>query len=88
MRGSKSPIEPLCAVLKKLAHRTTTKSIEELKGVLLVAWGLIPEAIIDELCEGFKARLELYLAKGGGSVSNDLWQFPERGAMKTFLEDT
>jgi hypothetical protein len=72
---------------QNLVRRTTPKSIEELKSLLLVTWGLIPQATVDKWCEAFKACLELWLARGEGFILNGLWQISERGAMKTFLED-
>jgi transposase len=81
-----SPIELLWAILKKLVRRMKPQTIEEVKGALLAAWSMIPQATIDGLCRGFQARLDLCLANRGESISNQLWQVTDRYALKTFFE--
>jgi transposase len=81
-----SPIELLWAILKQLIKRIRPDTIEDLKNALIAAWALIPQSSIDKLCEGFENRLELCLANGGQSISNQLWRLTERHATKDFLE--
>jgi hypothetical protein len=59
--------------------------MRSLKSALVTAWAFLPQATIDKFCQGFQTRLQLCLAKGGASISNDLWQISERQALKDFI---
>jgi transposase len=65
-----SPIELIWAILKKLVRKVKPQTIEELKSSLLAAWAMIPQDMINRLCEGFATRLQLCLANAGDSISN------------------
>jgi hypothetical protein len=83
-----SPLQLLWALLKNLAREIAPRTVEELRNAVLASWALLPSVMIDKLCLGFRVSLELCLAKAKGSISNDLWQISERGAIKDFLEGT
>jgi hypothetical protein len=68
-----SPIESLWVILKKLINRFDPQNMEELKSAVVAAWALIPHVTIDKLCQGFQRHLQLWFAKGGESISTDLW---------------
>jgi hypothetical protein len=72
--------------LENLVRWTQPQPIKELKSLLVAAWALIPQMVIDRLCEELQARSQLYLANEGSSISNSLWRISERKAMKGFVE--
>jgi hypothetical protein len=61
-------------------------TIGELKRPPFQAWSLIPPSTVDKLCQGFSRRLELCLANGEESISNELFRIAERPAAKSFPE--
>jgi hypothetical protein len=70
---------------EKVKPTDPTNMREELNNALITMWALIPQSTINKLCEGFQSRLELCLANGGGSISNQLWRLTERSATNHFL---
>jgi hypothetical protein len=77
-----SQIEVLWTILKKLVKRINSQTIEDLKATLVAAWALIPQTLIDRLCQGFESPLELCLIEDGNSILNQLWRISERTAIK------
>jgi transposase len=80
-----SLIELLWAILEKLIRKIKPSTIEELNNTLIAMGALIPQSTIDKLCEGLQGRLELCLANGGESISNQPWRLTETHATNNFL---
>jgi hypothetical protein len=47
--------------------------MEETKSAVVAVWALISQAAIHKFCQGFQTPLQLCLAKGTESTSNDFW---------------
>jgi hypothetical protein len=53
-----------------LVRKIKPEAIEELKKISIAAWSLIPQSMIDKLCDGFERRLEPCLENDAESTSN------------------
>jgi hypothetical protein len=69
-----------------VVRKIEPERIEELRNKLIASWSLVPQSTTNKLCEGSERRLELCLANGGESISNQLWHLSERHATENFFQ--